>query len=228
MRKLLSIIFILILIFTPACSVAEPSTPPVSVIITDFGSITGNTTTTLSGIITGDGSLIDVIALDDVATNFLTGEGTWAVPTGTGEANYNEGARVYHDANQSVPNITATTLAFNSERYDTDTIHDNVTNNSRLTCETAGKYIIVANIRWTSSALLYRIIYIGLNGATIIGLSQIDAVQTGTTEMIVTTIYDLAVTDYVEVVAYQNSGAAKNVEVSPNYSTEFMMQRIGD
>ena len=34
------------------------------------------------------------------------------------------GARVYHNANQSISNTTVTALAFNSERWDTDTIHD--------------------------------------------------------------------------------------------------------
>src|SRR5262245_40483526 len=61
-------------------------------------------------------------------------------------------ARAYHSANQSINSGTNTTLNFDSERFDSDTIHDNVTNNSRLTCKTAGKYLICCNVRWASNA----------------------------------------------------------------------------
>ncbi len=140
---------------------------------------------------------------------------------------YNEGARAYHNANQNIPNLTPTVLALNNERYDTDTIHDNITNNSYLTCKTAGKYVIIANIRWNSNPTGYRTIWIRLNGATVLGLTQINAVQTGTLEIILATIYPLAVTDYVEVLAYHNRGSAQTVQIASNYSPDFMMQRIG-
>ena len=58
------------------------------------------------------------------------------------------GARAHHSSNQSITNNTFTVLSLNSERWDTDSIHDNSTNNSRLTCNTAGKYIITAGVYW--------------------------------------------------------------------------------
>ncbi|MBA7658568.1 hypothetical protein ES703_66527 [subsurface metagenome] len=39
---------------------------------------------------------------------------------------YWHGARVYHDADQAIPHATGTMLSFNSERWDTDAIHDNL------------------------------------------------------------------------------------------------------
>ncbi|GAI09725.1 unnamed protein product, partial [marine sediment metagenome] len=39
-------------------------------------------------------------------------------------APYTEGARVYHSASQTIPDAIGTYLAFDSERYDTDNIHD--------------------------------------------------------------------------------------------------------
>lgn len=54
--------------------------------------------------------------------------------------------RVYNNANISIPNATYTALQFNSEDFDTDNMHDNTTNNTRLTCKTAGIYLITGSV----------------------------------------------------------------------------------
>ena len=64
--------------------------------------------------------------------------------------------RVFHNASQSITNSTLTALAFNSERFDqaggvASTMHDTVTNNSRLTAIYAGVYMIGGTIRWAST-----------------------------------------------------------------------------
>lgn len=140
---------------------------------------------------------------------------------------YNEGARVFHNANQSIPNLTATILAFNSERYDTDTIHDPVINNSRLTAKTAGKYVIIGNIFWTSFVGGRRTFNFRLNGATIIANEEMPIAPGGISYGALSTIYDLALNDYIELAVFQSSGAGLSILVSANFSPEFMMQRIG-
>ena len=140
---------------------------------------------------------------------------------------YNEGAHVYHDANQAIPNITVTTIAFNSERYDTDAIHDNVTNNSRLTCKTAGKYIIIGLVHFAPSLVGVRSLRIILNVATEISLNGREVDKTGQWFGSTSVIYDLSVGDYVYLRAFQSSGGALNVTFRANSSPEFMMQRIG-
>ena len=57
---------------------------------------------------------------------------------------YTEGAHVFNSVDIVCPSESWHILSFDSERYDTDSIHDTVTNNSRLTCKTPGKYLIVA------------------------------------------------------------------------------------
>ena len=139
---------------------------------------------------------------------------------------YTEGARVYHDANQTIASATNTILAFNSERFDTDTIHDTVTNNSRLTCKTAGKYLIIGSIKWQStSAGNYRRTQIYLNGATSIAEANIGPENEW--QITVSCIYDLAVNDYVEIRVIQDSGVSLTVNSVANSSPEFMIQRIG-
>lgn len=135
------------------------------------------------------------------------------------------GARVYNSANISIPNNSFTALTFDSERFDTDSIHSTVVNTSRLTIQTAGKYIIVGQVRFAAAAGGRRQIRIFLNGATIISSVEPNVVADGTAnpKLIATTIYDLAVGEYVELEAFQDSGGAINVLTSANFSPEFMI-----
>ncbi|MBA7588911.1 hypothetical protein ES708_30982 [subsurface metagenome] len=140
---------------------------------------------------------------------------------------YTEGARAYHSLDQSIPNNTATALAFNSERYDTDAIHDPVTNNSRLTCKTAGIYLIVGQATFYTSIYGERYITIVANGGTDLAAQQWATPQAGWNMMHVSTIYNLAVDDYVELVVYHTRGNSLDILSWGNYTPEFMMQRIG-
>jgi len=139
------------------------------------------------------------------------------------------GARVYNDAAISVANNTGVALTFNSETYDTDTIHDTSTNTGRLTCKTAGIYLIVGSVRWEANATGERLVKIDLGGVGSIGYVQNQAVASAgeTTAQIVTTIYNLAVNQYVELAVYQLSLATLNILATNYISPYFMMQRIG-
>lgn len=136
------------------------------------------------------------------------------------------GARVYSNASISLTNNTDTVLTFNTERYDSDVCHDNVTNNSRLTCKTAGVYSISATAEWATNGTGYRRISIRLNGTTVIARQDGNAV-TPNHSLSVTTDYALAVNDYLEVMCLQTSGGALNVVGNTGYSPEFMFHRIG-
>ncbi|MBA7701520.1 hypothetical protein ES703_110260 [subsurface metagenome] len=140
---------------------------------------------------------------------------------------YTEGARVYHSAHQNIPNLTLTTVAFNLESYDTDSIHDNAVNNSRLTCKTAGKYLITAPYLFAGNAAGYRQAYLRVNGVTTIVYSRLDSPGGGEFFLLALTTWDLAVNDYVELLVYQTSGVALNLICVHPLHTHFIMQRIG-
>lgn len=134
-------------------------------------------------------------------------------------------ARVYHNAAQSIPNVTYTSLVFNSERFDTDGIHDPAVNNSRLTCKTAGKYQITINIGWDGNATNRRILRITLNGTTVI--AQVEYPIKAYLFQFLTTLWDLDVDDYVEARVYQSSGGNRDVLYADAKSPEFMMVKVG-
>ena len=144
----------------------------------------------------------------------------------TGVHGFNKSARVYHSVAQSIPHNTGIQLAFDSERWDTDAIHDPVTNNSRLTCKTAGVYFIAGHVDWASSTVGRRILILCLNGVTYIARQEIGIGAGGYSFNNVATIYNLAVNDYVELRVYQDSGGALDIKVTPAISPEFMMARI--
>jgi hypothetical protein len=100
--------------------------------------------------------------------------------------------------------------------------------NTAMVCQSAGLYSITGNAEFfNSSGGARRDLQIRLNGTTIIGTANVPAVN-AFQEVNVQTAYRLSRWDYVELLAYQDSGGNLSIGASPHYSPEFMMERIGD
>jgi N-acetylneuraminic acid mutarotase len=136
--------------------------------------------------------------------------------------------RVYHNTTQSIPHNTNTTLAFNSERFDTDAMHDTATNNSRLTAKTAGVYIITGTVELDANATGVRTVVISHNGVTPIAIQTVPGIGSNTAQISISAIYNFAVNDFVTLQVYQTSGVALNATGTANYGSEFSMTRIAD
>lgn len=133
---------------------------------------------------------------------------------------------VNHSAAQSIPHNVDTVVAFNAERWDTDTMHDPVTNNSRITIKTAGLYELSFSGEFIAGAdYQTHYAYFRLNGTTVIGVGTAGAVTTAGPGCLVnaSTIYKFAFNDYVEVLVRQNNAAAaaRNLNSVGNYTPEF-------
>jgi hypothetical protein len=143
-------------------------------------------------------------------------------------------ARVYHNAVQSAGNGVWTALAFNSERFDNDSMHDPTTNNSRLTCRTPGIYLLNAHCQFDSTAGgVQRFFHLMLNGATDIAGSgpaasaYANSIGLDDVHFNITTLYELVAGDYVEARIFHDAGAGRNVDSLGNWSPEFSALRIG-
>ncbi len=135
--------------------------------------------------------------------------------------------RVNHNAAQSIANASNVVLAMNSEYFDTDQMHDTVTTNSRITIQTAGKYVFFAAVAFDINATGNRGLHFLLNGATIIAIHRQAAISGDNTYMSLASIpYNFAAGNYVELVAYQSSGGALNVLSSASFSPEFGCVRV--
>lgn len=118
-------------------------------------------------------------------------------------------------------------MTFDTESFDTDTIHDNSSNTSRLTCKTAGKYVILGQVEFAASALGIRIAQIRKNGTTVLASNRKLSLSTGVTQMHVATELDLAVNDYVELIVQQTSGGSLNADAGEGL-TWFAMVKQAD
>jgi hypothetical protein len=195
-----------------------PPSPP-TVQVKNAGTLVG----TRRGINFLAGTGITRTITDDAANNEVEVTLAQTLPT---EAS----VRAYHNAAQSIANATGTAVALNSERVDTDGFHDSSTNNTRLTVPSglAGKYQITAHIAWGAGSVGVRQLQLRLNGTTIIADNTISPPGAFAFSVPpVTTMYTLAVGDYVEIVVTQSSGGALDVISSGNISPEFSMVRIG-
>lgn len=151
---------------------------------------------------------------------------------GLNDAHFQPCVRAFHSAAQSITTATNTALALNSERFDqagnvASTMHDLVTNNSRLTCRHAGVYEIIGNIEWAANATGVRDVFIRLNNTTNIAYGRLPSLTAVTAQQEATTHYALAVNDFVELFVFQNSGGGLNVNATSAYSPEFSMVRVG-
>ena len=154
-------------------------------------------------------------------TTFLRGDATFAAPVGVDIS-----ARVYNTGVQSISNAAYNTLTFNTERWDTDTIHSTISNTGRLTATTAGKYAIAGNAAIATNATGIRAMQILLNGTTVIAKNVVTATGgSNATYFAIATQYNLAAADYVELQVYQDSGGALDTVVEANDAPEFMMQK---
>ncbi len=130
----------------------------------------------------------------------------WATPaSGTTFS----GAFVTSSTNPSIANNTLTTVAFNSETYDTDAYHDNSTNNSRITIPVGktGYYSVTATGQWDINANGRRELYIAKNG-TLLASCEVTASAAAYPSPFFTSPLYLTAADYLEVKMYQSSGGA--------------------
>jgi hypothetical protein len=113
------------------------------------------------------------------------------------------GALVKKSADQTGANYTtATAIAWDAEEYDTDSIHDNVTNNSRLTVPAGVPYVQL----WASVTLanittsLDMTLIIRKNGAVFIGrgATTIEADTTTPSATAMTAVVAVSPGDYFE------------------------------
>ncbi len=129
-------------------------------------------------------------------------------------------ARVRRLTAQSIPDSAdpwATAIGFTSEDFDVPAWHSNTTNNTRITPDVAGVYLVTANVEFAANATGDRAIRIGVNG---VGTSNMRAQTTTPAPTVNALLSTTAVvllngtTDYIEIGAWQSSGGSLNTGTS--------------
>lgn len=142
-----------------------------------------------------------------------------------------QNCRVTRSASLSVADNSFTTVPFDVEVFDTDTMHDNSTNPSRITFNTAGVYVVGFNAQFElGNDYIYVRYVIDLNGSGSISFAQFSGTganvsQSGGTNA----IYQFEVGDYIEARVEQNNTAntSRNLQLAGAWSPTFYAARVG-
>lgn len=140
--------------------------------------------------------------------------------------------RINHNTTQSMTSDTDTIVTFNSERYDTASMHDLVVTPTRITIPIAGLYLLSFSGELVSANDYQQVyMYFRLNGTTAIGVGQTGSKTGGGSgfEINGTTVWKFAVSDYVEVFVRQTNSLSQNRNLTSvtNYTPEFSATWIG-
>ena len=137
------------------------------------------------------------------------------------------GCRLFKSAGQTVFDATNTALTFDSETYDTNTFHDNSTNNTRITIPSgkAGYYLFVLKWSINESPTGYRQVDLRKNNSSV-DRTQIRGTSSGQNYVTLSTVQSASVGDYFEFFAYQNAGENLGAE-SGTLQTVFTAVYLG-
>jgi len=188
-------------------------------IIKPGSNLTADRTFTIT---TGDTDMIvDFTAVtDEYVLAYDTATNTWRGVAGGGGSFV--ACRVYKSSGQTV-GTTYTALTFDTESFDTDTMHDNATNNTRITIPTTDYYLIGGLC--TTDGNANGGAQVRLNGTTLIGTNAngnaASSVQNGGHT---STIYSLTAGDYVELLGYFGSSQTSTSGLN---GTQFWVYKIG-
>ena len=183
----------------------------------DYAAIVGEIQTAAAG--GEDGRLSFRVSIAGTLTEMATiDENGFSLTAGTVQNGFRGGALVYLDANQSLTNLTWTAINFDQEDYDTDALHDNATNNSRLTVPTGITRVrLTGKVGFQSGDVLIREATFRKNGLEAYAGRAAHRFGDGTQTTgnvtrinIQSPILTVTAGDYFELYAFQDSGGALN------------------
>jgi len=150
------------------------------------------------------------------------GAGYRAGAGGGGGSGDHPAVRVRKNPQQSIPSGGLHAVTFEVEDFDDAAFHDTSTNPSRITIPSghAGRYLVGCGVDWevpVGTGGVNTTLRIYLNGTT--ELATVREVDTGAAAIFrsqnVTTLYELAASDYLECRVAHDAGVSMNILASP-------------
>ena len=131
---------------------------------------------------------------------------------------------------QSIPNGTPTGVTYDTNDVDTDTGHSTVTNTTRYTGKTGGRFQLSGGIGFAANATGRRAAQWYRNGSAVnAGSAMMPATAANDCALAARTItvFLNGTTDYIELFAYQESGGALNTFVTGGGQPSLSVRMVG-
>lgn len=106
---------------------------------------------------------------------------------------------------QVVYDASTATMVWDSEAWDTDAMHDNATNQDRITINTPGIYLVIGAVRYTAGISDDSSLTINLNGSLVVRDEGGPANTAG--GRTASLMLNLSAADYLTMQVYQNNSA---------------------
>lgn len=143
----------------------------------------------------------DSVGADELISSGVTADAVGSLPAA-------RATRVAASSMNFATGGSGTNLTMPTEDFDTDTIHDISSNTDRLTCKTAGVYIVTGRIVLAYVATgSSRILSLMKNGSAVEGNTFLPTDGFGTQYARLNTIVKLAVNDYIALNVYHDRGS---------------------
>ncbi len=134
---------------------------------------------------------------------------------------------VYASSTQSTSNSVSKVLDFDTELYDSNTLHDTSTNKDRITIATTGYYQVGANVQFAPNGVGQRLMDIVKNGSTTVATVVQSFVSGGGPAMLcISTQLSLSATDYITCRVSQTSGGTLNVSDGASSGPMFYVHQL--
>jgi hypothetical protein len=139
---------------------------------------------------------------------------------------FKDGARATTPTPINISTATPTIIGWSAENYDSNGLHDNFTNNSRITCQVAGKYILSAQIKMNTAISNSILIELLLNGTTVIAAQAQAGILGVPPYLNLATVYNFNQGDYVQVRLSHTSGITEDIDSGSacHFSAQIQLQ----
>lgn len=136
-------------------------------------------------------------------------------------------ARVYRSNDQSIPSNTTTVITFDTVRFDGEGMWS-AAQPTRLTCPVSGLYLISGHLAFAQNSTGRRMLTLRVNDNLLVAGQSAPGFSTSghNTLLSAAALWMLQEGDFVELLAYQSSGAGLAVKSLPAYSPELSLARI--
>jgi hypothetical protein len=115
---------------------------------------------------------------------------------------------VYQTATSSTTSGSTSVITFDTEQYDTDTMHSTSVNTGRITATTTGLYTVYGQVCMASNATGTRTLSLVKNGATTLANARLHTVIATNAYTDLEVDVQMTAGDYVELNMLQTSGGA--------------------